>query len=94
MSREYTVEVGTEEVELPKLQLVRRGNINGACVGGIDVEITDLACLYQYLTEGKNEGSIQDKTYFKAVADVNDDGSIDVYDLQRLYEAVSGVRVF
>ena len=94
VSREYTVEVGTEEVELPKLQLVRRGNINGACVGGIDVEITDLACLYQYLTEGKNEGSIQDKTYFKAVADVNDDGSIDVYDLQRLYEAVSGVRVF
>lgn len=94
VSREYTVVVGTEKVELPKLQLVRRGNINGTCVGGIDVEITDLACLYQYLTEGKNEGSIQDETYFKAVADVNEDGSIDVYDLQRLYEAVSGVRVF
>ena len=36
----------------------------------------------------------EDKATFLLVADVNGDGSIDVYDLQRLYEAVSGVRVF
>lgn len=89
----YAVDTGNM-MDGPSAQLVRRGNINGTCVGGTDVEITDLACLYQYLTEGKKEGSIQDETYFKAVTDVNGDGSVDVYDLQRLYEAVSGVRVF
>ena len=93
VTRCYAVDTGNM-MDGPSVQLVRRGNINGACVGGIDVEITDLACLYQYLTEGKNEGSIQDETHFKAVADVNEDGSINVYDLQRLYEAVSGGRVF
>lgn len=93
VTRCYAVDTGNM-MDGPSAQLVRRGNINGACVGGIDVEITDLACLYQYLTEGKNEGSIQDETYFKAVADVNSDGAIDVYDLQGLYEAVSGVRGF
>ena len=93
VTRCYAVDTGNM-MDGPSVQLIRRGNINGACVGGIDVEITDLACLYQYLTEGKNEGSIQDETYFKAVADVNDNGNIDVYDLQRLYEAVSGGRVF
>lgn len=93
VTRCYAVDTGNM-MDGPSVQLVRRGNINGACVGGIDVEITDLACLYQYLTEGKNEGSIQDETYFKAVADVNSDGAIDVYDLQGLYEAVSGVRGF
>lgn len=93
VTRCYAVDTGNM-MDGPSVQLVRRGNINGACVGGIDVEITDLACLYQYLTEGKNEGSIQDETYFKAVADVNDNGNIDVYDLQGLYEAVSGVRGF
>lgn len=91
----HTYKVDTTTLpDVLDVELVQTGDVNGACVGGIDVEITDLACLYQYLTEGKNEGSIQDETYFKAVADVNDDGSIDVYDLQRLYEAVSGVNGF
>lgn len=71
--------------------LVARGNINGAAVNGEAVEITDVACLYEMLTTGECQSKIADPEYLKAVADVNSDGTVDVYDLQRLYETVSGI---
>ena len=75
--------------------LVARGNINGVSVGDADIEITDLACLYQYLVANdRSQSSISDETYYLAVADVNEDGTVDVYDLQRLYEGVNGMRPF
>lgn len=72
--------------------LVARGNINGAAVNGEAVEITDVACLYEMLTTGECQSKIADPEYLEAVADVNSDGTVDVYDLQRLYETVSRLR--
>ena len=96
VTRTCTVEMKDHQPILGfDVALVARGNVNGTAVGGMDTEITDLACLYLYVTTGsRSDSSIQDEAYFKAVADVNGDGSIDVYDLQRLYEAVSGIRAF
>lgn len=90
VTRRYTVDT-TVDASL-SVQLVATGNINGAAVNGCDVEITDLACLYHYLTTNdRTESRIEDEAYFMAVADVNGDSAVDVYDLQRLYEHVSGV---
>lgn len=91
VTRRYTVDT-TVDASL-SVQLVATGNINGAAVNGCDVEITDLACLYHYLTTNdRTESRIEDEAYFMAVADVNGDSAVDVYDLQRLYEHVSGVN--
>ncbi len=62
------------------------GNING--IDGIDA--TDMACLHEYLTSGFNRGYLSGK-YLKQVADLNNDQVVDVYDLQLLYEVVSGL---
>lgn len=75
--------------------VLRRGNVNGDTTAGqADIDASDMQCLYTYLTTGENEGKVTDTAYFDLVADINGDGSIDVYDLQRLYEAVSGVEPF
>ena len=75
-----------------EVELVVRGNINGVSVRGEDVEITDVACLYTFMTTGdRSQSRIDDETYFPAVADVNGDNMVDVYDLQLLYETVSGI---
>ena len=93
VSRSYTVAVKDGEiVSSLDVVLVARSNINGAAVNGDDVEITDVACLYRYLTANdRSQSSIPDEAYFLAVADVNSDGAVDVYDLQLLYETVSGI---
>lgn len=62
------------------------GNINGIS----DIDATDMACLYEYLTTG-NLGHLSEEDFF-SVADLNDDNSVDVYDLQFLYEVVSGIK--
>ena len=91
--RSYTVTVKDGEVvNSPNVVLVATGNVNGVSVSGEDVEITDVACLYRYLTSNdRSQSSIPDEAYFLAVADVNSDGAVDVYDLQLLYETVSGI---
>ena len=87
-----TVKAG-EVVNSPNVVLVATGNVNGVSVRGEDVEITDLACLYAFLTtDDRSQSNIDDETYFLTVADVNGDASVDVYDLQLLYEIVSGIR--
>lgn len=63
------------------------GNINGT--DGIDA--TDMACLYEYLTTGVNRGYLSNE-YFKQAADLNNDKTVDVYDLQLLYEVISGLK--
>ena len=45
-----------------------------------------MALVYQYLT-----GQFPFEAGHKEAADVNRDGIVDVYDLQRLYEAVTGI---
>lgn len=87
-----TVKAG-EVVNCPNVVLVATGNVNGVSVSGEDVEITDVACLYTFMTTNdRSQSNIDDEAYFLAVADVNGDGSVDVYDLQLLYEIVSGIR--
>lgn len=73
-------------------QIVQRGNVNGATTYGKAIDASDVQCLYEILTIGKYDSScIADKDYLNDVADVNMDGTVDVYDLQLLYETVSGI---
>lgn len=73
-------------------QIVQRGNVNGATTYGKAIDASDVQCLYEILTIGKYDSScITDKEYLNDVADVNMDGTVDVYDLQLLYETVSGI---
>lgn len=66
-----------------------KGDLNG---NGTKADIGDVQCLYTYLTAGSISGAYKnDKATFIAVADVNEDGTVDVYDLQLLYEAASGI---
>lgn len=66
-----------------------KGDLNG---NGTKADIGDVQCLYTYLTAGSISGAYEnDKATFIAVADVNEDGTVDVYDLQLLYEAASGI---
>ena len=66
------------------------GDVNG----DKQITITDVECLYHVLTTSEYQGQI-DKTrpdYEACLAlalDINGDGTVDVYDLQRLYEYVS-----
>lgn len=94
--REYTVEIGEDgTVSDLTVQIVRRGDANGAVSSmGYAVDASDMQCLYEMLTSETYSGNIEDEVYRKAVADVNSDGAVDVYDLQRLYEAVSGINTF
>ena len=74
--------------------VIRQGNVNGAVTPLGDMDSGDMQCLYTYLTTGENEGQIKDAEAFALAADANGDGSVNVYDLQRLYEAVSGINEF
>lgn len=69
-----------------------RVDLNGS---GGNADIQDMQCLYQYLTsEALPETYQDDSATFVLLADINGDNYVDVYDLQRLYEAVSGVEPF
>ena len=72
----------TEGSELPSIELVKVGKING---GSGDVSVTDLACLFEYLSTGNYSGAITDWNYIQAVADVNGDGEQNILDYQQLY---------
>lgn len=62
-----------------------QGNLNGDTI----IDVTDMACLFDYLSAGKLSGAYQnDPAYFKAVADVNEDGTVNILDYQALYELV------
>lgn len=52
------------------------------------VTVSDLACLYNWLAAGKNDGQL-DAAVLQDKADLNHDGAADVYDLQLLYEKLS-----
>lgn len=73
---------------LLSFRLLRPGNINGE--GGDAADAVDMQQMYGYLI---GTVTITDP-YLLKVADVNGDNAVDVYDLQRLYEAVSGIRAF
>ena len=77
--------------------LLRIGDVNGDGTGAEDaLQCTlDLQALYDYLALGQVPGSFCDSTdaarnellvrYFLRLADVNEDGQVDILDYQRLY---------
>ena len=52
------------------------------------VTVSDLACLYNWLSAKVNDGQL-DAATLADKADLNHDGTVDVYDLQLLYEKLS-----
>lgn len=52
------------------------------------VTVSDLACLYNWLAAGTNDGQLN-AAVLQDKADLNHDGTVDVYDLQLLYEKLS-----
>ena len=75
-----------------KANVIRQGDINGNATaqGDIDIDVSDVQCLYTYLATGENTGKIKDASAFDLVSDLNNDGSVDIYDLQLLYETICG----
>ena len=67
--------------------------VSGDTNGDGSVSVLDMACLYTFLTQSINEGNVKDGTCFLKALDVNRDAHVNVYDLQRLYEEVSGIGV-
>lgn len=66
------------------------GDVNAS---GGEPDISDVASLYTYLTSSNIVGRHSEEAGYRQAADVNQDGNVDVYDLQRLYEHVSGIRL-
>ena len=73
-----------------KANVIRQGNINGNATAQGDIDVNDVQCLYTYLVAGENTGKIKDASAFDLVSDLNNDGSVDIYDLQLLYETICG----
>lgn len=95
VSHAYQLTVGENGLDNIAVQLVQRGNVNGAVSSmGKAVDASDMQCLYELLTAGSCESRIDDPKYLETVADINGDGKSDVYDLQRLYEHISGIKEF
>ena len=69
---------------LPSIRLLRPGDINQS---GGEADAIDMQRLYEYLT---GSYTITDP-YLLKVANVNGDEALDVYDLQLLYEVISGI---
>lgn len=91
----YQLTVGENGLDNVAVQLVQRGDVNGAVSSmGKAVDASDMQCLYELLTAGSCESRIDDPKYLETVADINGDGKSDVYDLQRLYEHISGIKEF
>ena len=85
-----TISNRNEPLTAAQLHFVQDGDVNGSR-GGPDVN--DVQCLYTYLTSGDILGAYKNnQDLFIDIADVNHDGTVDVYDLQWLYEEVSGSR--
>lgn len=65
----------------------------GCPTGGSTVQIQDVAFTYDFLT-GQKQGADaveKDSAQWKAM-DVNNDNTVDVYDLQAIYEMAAGLR--
>ena len=90
---------GTQEVTLSsggktvtfEAPVIRQGNINGNATAQSDIDASDMQCLYELLTTGQCQSQIKNREDLELVADVNNDDHVDVYDLQLLYEVVSGI---
>ena len=82
VSRETYITVADGSIVVPTIKLVPRGDINGTG----EADAIDMQCLYAYLSTKKAEGNLNDEpSYFTSVADVNNDGVVNILDYQALY---------
>lgn len=80
------VTVADGEQPPASVSLMAVGNVNGDAAQQVDV--TDMACLFTYLSTGLRQGELgSDPEYFAAVADVNQDGMVNILDYQTLYQS-------
>ena len=87
--RTYSFTVGESGYSGLAVEVFRLGDVNGSGGDAREaVDISDMQCLYELLSTGSCQSGISDRDYQQAVADMNGDGKVDVYDLQRLYETV------
>ncbi len=83
VTRTVPVTVKEDEAASVSVALLQRGNVNAAD----GTNIFDMQCLFEYLSQGTIvEAMADDKAYFRAVADVNGDGYVNILDYQTLYE--------
>lgn len=84
---ELTLTDGRSDTALPSLRWQSvfrpsRGDLNGDKAG----DIQDLQCLYDYLSQGVLPGGYAgDEASFRAAADVDGSGTVDILDYQALY---------
>ena len=67
--------------------------LSGRPTGGAKVSVLDMAFTYDYLT-GQTEQPIEAGSDQWYAMDVNGDETVDVYDLQTIYEMASGLRQY
>lgn len=85
--------IGTEEQwkqisinsSIANLTNAKRHYVFADCNGDRETDVTDMACLFNYLATGENEGEL-DGLALIAAADVNNDGEVNILDYQALYE--------
>lgn len=84
-TRTYAIAVAQGKVTVVDAVVTALGDLNGS--GKTD--ISDMACLYDWLYLGEYTGALAaERDYFRAVADVNNDGLVNILDYQALYEIV------
>lgn len=84
-TRTYAIAVAQGKVTVVDAVVTALGDVNG----GGETDISDMACLYDWLYLGEYTGALKDdEAYFRAVADVNKDGLVNILDYQALYEMV------
>lgn len=77
---------GEVYVTLPDLVLAEKGNCNGDSI----TDVSDMACLFTYLSAGRLTGKLSDdETYFRTVADFNGDNTVNILDYQALYQTLA-----
>lgn len=84
-TRTYAIDVTQGKVTVVDAVVTALGDLNGSR----ETDISDMACLYDWLYLGKYTGALaSERDYFRAVADVNEDGYVNILDYQALYEMV------
>lgn len=99
VTRKVSVEIKDGDLKIDvDVKLVKKGNLNGSEGVGNEVDVTDMACLFDYLAQGLRTGELvadnvaqqtdDEKEYFDTVANVNGDDVVNILDYQALYEMV------
>ena len=85
----YSESVTLSDNKVLEITLYKQGDIDGnRSALNKNYGVLDMQCLYTFLSENRNEGQIANEIYFKRIADVNDDGFVNILDYQCLYDLI------